>query len=84
MLALLMKTVEGEGTRKQRDTAMSQVDAKSLALDIDWGTTFEGVGNVLKDVAKETLGKVETYMKTAEFKALSAENKRLTLTCKPS
>lgn len=76
MLALLMKTVEGEGTRKQRDTAMSQVDAKSLALDIDWGTTFEGVGNVLKDVAKETLGKVETYMKTAEFKALSAENKK--------
>ena len=61
---------------KQRDTAMSQVDAKSLALDIDWGTTFEGVGNVLKDVAKETLGKVETYMKTAEFKALSAENKK--------
>lgn len=61
---------------KQRDTAMSQVDAKSLALDIDWGTTFEGVGNVLKDVAKETLGKVEAYMKTAEFKALSAENKK--------
>lgn len=61
---------------KQRDTAMSQVDAKSLALNIDWGTTFEGVGNVLKDVAQETLGKVEAYMKTAEFKALSAENKK--------
>lgn len=61
---------------KQRDAAMGQADAKSLALDIDWGTTFEGVGNVLKDVAKETLGKVEAYMKTAEFKALSAENKK--------
>ena len=61
---------------KQRDTAISQADAKNLALDIDWGTTFEGVGNVLKDVARETLGKVETYMKTAEFKALSAENKK--------
>ncbi len=61
---------------KQRDTAMSQADAKNLALDIDWGTTFEGVGNVLKDVAKETLGKVEAYMKTAEFKGLSAENKK--------
>ena len=61
---------------KQRDTAMSQVDAKSLAMNIDWGTTFEGVGNVLKDVARETLGKVEEYMKTAEFKALSAENKK--------
>lgn len=61
---------------KQRDAAMGQADAKNLALDIDWGTTFEGVGNVLKDVAKETLGKVEAYMKTAEFKALSAENKK--------
>lgn len=61
---------------KQRDAAMSQADAKNLALDIDWGTTFEGVGNVLKDVAKETLGKVEAYMKTAEFKGLSAENKK--------
>ena len=61
---------------KQRDTAISQADAKNLALDIDWGTTFEGVGNVLKDVAKETLGKVEAYMKTAEFKGLSAENKK--------
>lgn len=61
---------------KRRDTDISQVDAKSLALDIDWGTTFESVGNVLKDVAKETLGKVEAYMKTAEFKALSAENKK--------
>ena len=61
---------------KQRDAAMGQADAKSLAMNIDWGTTFEGVGNVLKDVARETLGKVEEYMKTAEFKALSAENKK--------
>ena len=61
---------------KQRDAAMGQADAKSLAMNIDWGTTFEGVGNVLKDVARETLDKVEEYMKTAEFKALSAENKK--------
>lgn len=62
---------------KQRDTAISQADAKNLALDIDWGTTFEGVGNVLKDVAKETLGKIEEYMQTAEYKNLSAENKKV-------
>lgn len=61
---------------KQRDAAMGQADAKSLAMNIDWGATFEGVGNVLKDVARETLGKVEEYMKTADFKALSAENKK--------
>lgn len=61
---------------KQRDAAMGQADAKSLAMNIDWGATFDGVGNVLKDVARETLGKVEEYMDTAEFKALSAENKK--------
>lgn len=61
---------------KQRDAAMGQADAKSLAMNIDWGATFDGVGNVLKDVARETLGKVEAYMKTAELKALSAENKK--------
>ena len=61
---------------KQRDAAMGQADAKSLAMNIDWGATFDGVGNVLKDVARETLGKVEEYMKTADFKALSAENKK--------
>ncbi|WP_440427465.1 tape measure protein [Prevotella merdae] len=61
---------------KQRDAAMGQADAKSLAMNIDWGATFDGVGNVLKDVARETLGKVEEYMKTAEFKGLSAENKK--------
>ena len=61
---------------KQRDAAMGQADAKSLAMNIDWGATFDGVGNVLRDVARETLGKVEEYMKTAEFKGLSAENKK--------
>lgn len=61
---------------KQRDAAMSQADAKNLAMNIDWGATFEGVGNVLRDVARETLSKVEEYMKTAEFKGLSAENKK--------
>lgn len=70
------KKWKAKALEKQRDAAMGQADAKSLAMNIDWGTTFEGVGNVLKDVARETLGKVEEYMKTAEFKALSAENKK--------
>ena len=70
------KTWKVKALEKQRDAAMSQVDAKNLAMNIDWGATFEGVGNVLRDVARETLGKVEEYMKTAEFKGLSAENKK--------
>lgn len=28
---------------KQRDAAMGQADAKSLAMNIDWGATFDGV-----------------------------------------
>ena len=70
------KTLKVKALEKQRDAAMSQADAKNLAMNIDWGATFEGVGNVLRDVARETLGKVEEYMKTAEFKGLSAENKK--------
>ena len=79
---------EGDGTaeekrwqvrklEKERDAAVSQTNAQNLALNIDWSTTFEGVGNVLKDVAKETLAKIEEYMQTSEFKKLSAENKKV-------
>ena len=79
---------EGDGTaeekrwqvrklEKERDAAVSQTNAQNLALNIDWSTTFEGVGNVLKDVAKETPAKIEEYMQTSEFKKLSAENKKV-------
>lgn len=62
---------------RERDAALSQTNAQNLAMNIDWSTTFEGVGNVLRDVAKETLGRIEEYMETAEFKNLSAENKKV-------
>lgn len=61
---------------KERDAAITQTNAKNLAMSIDWGTAFEGVGNVLKDVARETLSKLDEYMKTDEYKKLSAENKK--------
>lgn len=62
--------------QKQKESALSQVDARNLALNIDWGATFEGVGNVLGDIAKDVLSKVEKYMKTAEFKGLGASDKK--------
>ena len=62
--------------QKQKESALSQVDARNLALNIDWGATFQGVGNVLGDIAKEVLSKVEEYMKTAEFKGLDASDKK--------
>ena len=62
--------------QKQKESALSQVDARNLALNIDWGATFQGVGNVLGDIAKDVLSKVEEYMKTAEFKGLGASDKK--------
>ena len=62
--------------QKQKESALSQADARNLALNIDWGATFEGVGNVLGDIAKDVLSKVEAYMKTNEFKALGASDKK--------
>lgn len=62
--------------QKQKESALSQVDARNLALNIDWGATFQGVGNVLGDIAKDVLSKVEEYMKTTEFKGLDASDKK--------
>lgn len=62
--------------QKQKEAALAQTDAKKLAMGIDWGTSFAGIGNVLKDIAKDTLSKVEEYMKTANFKSLPAADKK--------
>lgn len=61
---------------RQKQSQLSSVNAQNLAMGIDWSTAFEGVGNVLSDVAKETLKKVEEYMQTAEFKKLDAKDKK--------
>ena len=69
-----------EGEKKsleaEKRDKLASVEAKNIALDIDWSSTFSGVGNVLKDIAKETLKEVEAYMQTSEFKALSPESKK--------
>lgn len=62
--------------QKQKEAALAQTDAKKLAMGIDWGASFEGVGNVLKDLAKDTLSKVEEYMRTSEFKQSNASDKK--------
>ena len=71
---------QGENQKKlleaQKKQALDSMDAKNFAMDIDWTGTFKNVGNVLRDIAKDTLDKVEAYMKTADFKALSATDKK--------
>lgn len=61
---------------QQHKSETSKLNAQSLAMNIDWGATFGDIGHVLGDVAKETLDRVEAYMKTAEFKSLSATDKQ--------
>ena len=60
----------------EKKSRLSQMSAQNIAQSIDWQQTFSGVGNVLEDIAKNTLKKVEEYMKSTEFKALSAQDKK--------
>lgn len=60
--------------QKQKDIAAA--GANSLAMDIDWSKSFEGVGNVLGSIAKTTLEKVEQYMNTDEFKKLKPADQK--------
>ena len=61
---------------KEKASALAKSNTGNIALDIDWGATFGGIGGVLKDIAKDTLKEVEQYMRTAEFKALSPSDKK--------
>lgn len=61
---------------KEKASALAKSNTGNIALDIDWGATFGGIGGVLKDIAKDTLKEVEQYMRTAEFNALSPSDKK--------
>ena len=67
---------EAKRLTAERDSRIAQANAQSLAMNIDWNQTFQGIGNVLQDIAKETLQRVNDYMGTAEFKGLDAAAKK--------
>ncbi len=67
---------EAKSLTAQRDSKIAQANARSIAMDIDWNQTFQGIGNILQDLAKETLQKVNEYMATAEFKGLDSAAKK--------
>lgn len=71
-------STEGEKMtlEKERDNKIASIDANQMAMNIDWSQTFSGVGNVLSDIARETLREVKNYMNTDEFKKLSPEGKK--------
>lgn len=61
---------------EEKKVALATLDARSLAQNIDWSHAFKGIGNVLKDLAKETLKQVSEYMKSDEFATLPADAKQ--------
>lgn len=71
-------TTEGERKRlaRERDAQIEQNLAAQTAESIDFSTVFGNVGNVLRDVARETLRQVEQYMQSDAFKRLEATNKK--------
>ena len=75
-----IKNARSKGERltltRQRDSRIAQANSQSLAMNIDWSQTFKGLGNILKDIASETLAKVNEYMRTDEYKNLSATDKK--------
>ena len=69
-------TWEAKRLEKERDSAVASVDAKSIAMDIDWGQQFAGIGSVLNEIARDTYDKVSAYMKSDDFKKLDASNQK--------
>ena len=62
---------------KEKESKLSSLNAQSLAMNIDWGQTFSGLGNVLSSVAEATLKKVNDYMKTDEYRKSGAQDKQV-------
>ena len=69
---------EGEklSLNAEMNNKIAAIDANQMALNVDWSQAFSGVGNVLKDIANETLDRVEKFMQTDEFKKLTPEGKK--------
>lgn len=71
---------QSEGERmaleRQRDKAISQVNANALKMDIDWATAFSGLDGVFSEVIKPVLDKVKEYAKTEEFRGLDASDQQ--------
>ena len=75
-----IKKARNEGERmtlrNEEQRELAEMDAQRMAMNIDWSQSFSGVGNVLRDLATETLKEVEDYMQTDQFKNLTPEGKK--------
>lgn len=59
----------------QKSSELANLDAQSRSANIDWSETFNGIGNVLQDVAKSVLKELDDYRKTDDYKNLRPSDK---------
>lgn len=75
-----IKNARSEGEKlslqAERNNKIASIDANQMAMNVDWSASFRGVGNVLSEIARETLREVKAYMEKDEFKILSPEGKK--------
>lgn len=69
-------TTEAMRLRKEQDTAFSDTKAREFARNIDFTQMLDGVGNIVKEIARQTFGEVQKYKKTDEYRDSSAESKK--------
>lgn len=65
-----------EALKRERTAEIANLTVQNLNGSIDWTKRFDGVGNVLQDMAKDTLAKLDEYMQSDEYKGLDAVNKK--------
>ena len=72
-------TTEGEklSLRKERDSAIQQIDINALNQKIDWQSVFGNFSGILGSQLKETLDGLKAYVNTDKFKNSSEADKKV-------
>lgn len=69
-------TGEAMRLRKEQDAAFGESKARELARGIDFSQMLDGVGTIVKEIAKQTYSEVQKYKQTDEYKNSKAETKQ--------
>lgn len=67
---------EIKAAQKAGERALAAKKAEELANGIDWSQVMGGVGTIVRSIAEETLKNIDNYMRTDEYKRLSATDKK--------
>lgn len=72
-------TTEGEklSLRRERDSAIQQIDINALNQKIDWQSVFGNFSGILGSQLKETLDGLKAYVNTDKFKNSSEADKKV-------